>query len=110
MYFISPGTYLANISKIAKFPFKGIGKTTHKLTRQVQKKPFAYRDLGINDDRQKQRDGKNLENRGTARNQIFIFTKICVVACKVLESVDPACEENSACKPAKKHVLHVKSV
>ena len=75
---------------------KGIVKTTHKLTWQVQKKPFANRDLGMNDGRQKQRDGKH---------QKLIFTKMCVIACKVLESVYPACEENSVCKQAKKRVI-----
>jgi len=33
-----------------------------------------------------------------------------VIACKVLESVYLACEENSMCKQTKKRVLNVKSV
>ena len=88
---------------------KGVVKTTHKLTWQVQKKPFAIHDLGINDDQQKQR-WKNPENRGTDKHRKFIFRKIREIACKVLERVYPACEENSVCKQAKKHALHTKSM
>ena len=76
----------------------------------MQKKPFANRDLGINDDRQKQRDGKILRIAVQLKTGNLIFTKMRVIVCEVLESVYPACEENSACKQAKKRVLHAKSV
>ena len=40
-----------------------------------------------------------------------LFLRKCnVIMCKVLESMYPACEENSMCKQAKKRVLHAKSV
>ena len=52
---------------------KGIVKHTHKLTWQVQIKPFANRNLDINDDRQKQRDAKSRELRYSYKPEIYVY-------------------------------------
>jgi hypothetical protein len=75
---------------------KGIVKTTLKLTWQVQKKSFTNRDLDINNDRQKQRDGKILRiavqlKSGNLFSQKCMYP-VCVIGQKSMYYMRKACE------------------